>query len=717
MVRTIKTFFGCLTLVVLLTTSSISVNAQKMIYFSGQVTNDLFILLKSEGYEVEIYDNPSDAVQAASKGAPVIITVNQYPENRTRITSDLYTRARKKALKMYVEYPDFIPGINMNAKNYLGKLERAVITSSHFFKGDFENFDLLGLSSCSLIPISEDVKPIVSFAKVAGYDKADFGLMNTTVYPLLFEWNKVLISTTCLTNFKTASYRPTDAWKNVWINILGWLTGGDIVLDKWSADPQPMYSATQKLPVLARKNAIEKGSDWFFKSKFIIHPSWYPELMQIAGDGSHPVGSPISEDWSVGDGSFGVLEGHVSNVHTDGSQDVRYMIRNDVQGETAFALSSAGLMMDNQEYLNVSRNLLNYLFNTSNARKGLRNEKKSPVYGMLGWADATPYLFYNDDHARALIGSLGTVANLNDNSWNKKIVETILANFRLSSREGFIGNRLSENEILNNGWEYYNKRTFISPHPHFESWTWACYLWLYDKTNYQPLLEKARTAIGITMNAYPKLWKWTNGIQQEKARMILPLAWLVRVDDTPQHREWLNFMINELIKFQQSNGAIQEELGMNNMGQAGATTSNEDYGKFEASLIARNGDPASDMLYTSNFAFFALNEAAKVTNNPVHMEAVNKLADFLVRIQVKSENHKDIDGAWFRGFDYRRWDYWGSNADEEWGVWCTLTGWIQSWIVSTMVLVEDNTSHWERTKNININKEFEESLWMLNSVK
>lgn len=706
-----------MTLVVLFVGCSITINAQKIIYFSGQVTNDLFILLKSEGYEVDRYDHPSDAVQAASKGATVIITANQYPESRTRFTSDLYLKARKKALKMYVEYPEFIPGLNMNGRNYLGKLERAVITSSGFFKGDFEDFDLLGLSSCSIIPISEDVKPIISFAKVAGYDKADFGLSGTTVYPLLFEWNKVLISTTCLTNFKTASYRPTDAWKNVWINILGWLTGEDIVLDKWNADPQPTYSATQELPVSARINAIKKGSDWFFKSKFIIHPSWYAELMKIAGDGSHPVGNTIPENWPVGDGTFGVLEGHVSNVHPDGSQDVRYMIRNDVQGETAFALSSAGLKTGNQEYLNVSRNLLNFLFTTSNARKGLRNEKKSPAYGMLGWADTTPYLFYNDDHARALIGSLGTVANLNDSSWNKKIVETILANFRLSSREGFIGNRLSENEILNNGWEYYNKRTFISPHPHFESWTWACYLWLYDKTNYQPLLEKARTAIGITMNAYPKLWKWTNGIQQEKARMILPLAWLVRVDDTPQHREWLNFMINELIKFQQSNGAIQEELGTNNMGQAGATMSNEDYGKFEASLIARNGDPASDMLYTSNFAFFALNEAAKVTNNPVHLEAVNKLADFLVRIQVKSENHKDIDGAWFRGFDYQRWDYWGSNADEEWGVWCTLTGWIQSWIVSTMVLVDENTSHWELTKNINVKKEFDESLWMLKSAK
>lgn len=159
----------------------------------------------------------------------------------------------------------------------------------------------------------------------------------------------------------------------------------------------------------------------------------------------------------------------------------------------------------------------------------------------VGMGGYRPYLFYNDDHARALLGSLGAVAYLNDTTWNKRIVETILANFRLSSREGFIGNRLSENEILNNGWEYYNKRTFISPHPHFESWSWACYLWLYDKTGYKPLLEKARTAIKITMDAYPKLWKWTNSFQEEKARMILPLAWLVKSRRYPSSPEMARF--------------------------------------------------------------------------------------------------------------------------------------------------------------------------------
>ncbi|MDE5956222.1 MAG: hypothetical protein K2G80_06975, partial [Bacteroidales bacterium] len=46
---------------------------------------------------------------------------------------------------------------------------------------------------------------------------------------------------------------------------------------------------------------------------------------------------------------------------------------------------------------------------------------------------------------------------------------------------------------------------------------------------------------------------------------------------------------------------------------------------------------------------------------------------------------------------YDLWDYWASIADAGWGAWSTLTGWIQSWIVGTQVLIEENTSLWELT--------------------
>ena len=131
-------------------------------------------------------------------------------------------------------------------------------------------------------------------------------------------------------------------------------------------------------------------------------------------------------------------------------------------------------------------------------------------------------------------------------------------------------------------------------------------------------------------------------------------------------------------------------------------------GRTEAPLIHFNGDPVADMLYTTNFAFFALNEAAQATQNPKYLEAVDKLADFLIRIQSTSSGRADLDGCWFRSFDYENWEYYGSNADHGWGAWGTLTGWTQSFITTTLALKLENTSYWDKTKESTVGNQVEE---------
>jgi hypothetical protein len=329
----------------------------------------------------------------------------------------------------------------------------------------------------------------------------------------------------------------------------------------------------------------------------------------------------------------------------------------------------------------------------------------------MGWSDSkfSNNNYYGDDNARAVLGALGASACLDTWNWDRQILETILANFRTTGTNGFRGNSLNAQDLQRYGWKHYRDRDIINPHPHFESWMWACYLWLYDKTKYEPLLLKTENAIKITMEDYPAKWKWTNGIQQERARMILPLAWLVRVDDTPEHRKWLDNMVNELLVNQKPCGAIIEELGDEKLGMYGRST-NKDYGTGEATLIFKNGDPVSDLLYTSNFAVFSLNEAARVTNNPAYIEAVSKLAGFLVRIQVKSEKFNDLDGAWFRAFEFEKWDYWASNADLGWGAWGTHTGWTQSTIVSTLAMISMDQSFWDLTSKSKIKSEMKNTL-------
>jgi hypothetical protein len=142
------------------------------------------------------------------------------------------------------------------------------------------------------------------------------------------------------------------------------------------------------------------------------------------------------------------------------------------------------------------------------------------------------------------------------------------------------------------------------------------------------------------------------------------------------------------------------------MGRYPPPRSNEAYGTNEASLIAKNGDPVSDLLYTTNFAFLGLHEASYILKDPKIKESVDLLAKFLCRIQVKSDKHPEINGGWMRAFDYEKFEHWGSNADAGWGAWVIESGWTQGWITTILSLRELNTSVWDLTKNSHINKHY-----------
>lgn len=245
-----------------------------------------------------------------------------------------------------------------------------------------------------------------------------------------------------------------------------------------------------------------------------------------------------------------------------------------------------------------------------------------------GWAYTHKGTYYGDDNARSILGSLAASAIMKNASWDKQIVECIIGNFRTTSKNGFRGGNILDSDLQKNGWRNYFNSDLVNLHPHFESWNWACYLWLYEQTKYQPLLDRVRKGISLMMAGYPNDWNWTNGIQQERARMILPLAWLYRVEPTEQHKQWLQFMTEELLKNQVACGGIREELGNEAKSMFGCTPSNDAYGQTEASLIFKNGDPVADMLYTTNFAFVGLCEAAMATQDPVYLKAVNQMRDF-----------------------------------------------------------------------------------------
>jgi hypothetical protein len=688
--------------------SALASSKETQVIFCGSTKNDLYKLLDKEKIKIKRYNSPAIAIAAASRGAAVFIVADSYPDAKVEISPALLKAAKDKQLKLYIEYPASLPGFDIPNKPVSAKLERGIITSNIF--GDhLPPMSILGINDCHVLPVNVS-DPLIVLAKVAGLDRAEYGIDDVQTYPLLFEKENMLIAMTKLSNFATGRYGPDEAWKQVWTHILSRMTGNeDFQLNHWPTYVSPMYTRDEPLPKKAKAKSIEKGVEWFYNGRFFIHPVWKDMWLKYQGDGSAPFGPPVNQDLPNGDGTLGLLEGHASNIYYDGTQQYRYWVRADVQGEAGYALAAAGKFLEKRDYSEKAKNLIDFIFYNSNLRSNARSDKNSASYGLIGWSVTHPGVFYGDDNARTILGILGASAYMDTDKWNKEVVEAIMANFRTTGKHGFRGSRLEEKDIQKYGWEHFWERDIKNPAPHYESWIWACYLWLYDKTGYEPLLAKAKNAIRITMENYPDQWRWTNGIQQERARMILPLAWLVRVEDTEEHRRWLDVVVTKLLENQVESGAIREELGTGK-GRYGRTASNKEYGLHEAPLIFKNGDPIADMLYTSNFAFFSLNEAAHATGNKEYKKAVDKLSDFLTRIQVKSNKYNDLDGAWFRAFEYDRWEYWASNADVGWGAWGTLTGWTQSWIVATQVLNAQNQNYWDLTRESTVNEHMQHTI-------
>lgn len=672
------------------------------IYHVSAADNDLIIQLRQSGMATIAYPSVKEAIRSIPAGNVLLLLAKDYPERIGQLDQIDLDNIRKKKLKVYAEYTTINTDVIAVARSL--DLERVVVTKKGYFR-DLDLMSLLAVNGSYILP-AKAPDPLLVVAKVAGFDKAVYGLSQTSTMPLLYQYNEdILAATVPLSNFATGRFAPETAWKHVWESILTDLTGKGCHFGPWLSYVSPLYTKDAPLDQQARLTSVKRGIDWFFNGHFLIDASWEKEwLEKYMGDGAMPVGPELPWNMKNGDGRRGILEGHCSYIYHDGKQKYRYWLRNDVQGESSMAFALSGKLLGNAEYGQIAENLSDFSF--ERFRQGPRNDPKSPSYGLLSWSVTNPGVYYGDDNARSILGTIVTAAVLGKDKWNTKVIENILANFRTTGRLGFRGERLEEEDLQRNGLQFYQHQEKINLHPHFEAWPWATYLWLYARTGYKPLLEKTKIAIRKTMAGYPKQWGWTNGIQQERARMLLPLAWLVRIEPTAEHKGWLELMVNEVLKNQVACGGIREELGDPTVGMFGKTRTNDDYGKHEAPLIFDNGDPVVDMLYTTNFAFVGLNEAAKAMEDKRYTEALVRMSDFLTRIQVKSEKFKSVDGAWFRAFNYNNWDYWASNADSGWGAWSTLTGWTQSWIISTQALVEMDTCIWDMTGDIDLKKQW-----------
>lgn len=676
----------------------------------GPQDADLCRALKQCGSEFVVAANTDIALSLVKDGGAVAILAAGYPEKTTFVPESFFSKAADRSLSVYIEYPQSLPGLEVG--NPVEARWERVVVASDALNPQLKRMRIMSMNRCRYVRIHSD-DPLLVLARVAGFDEATYGIPSSaatllSVFPATETRPELYVATSKLSDFITARYAPSTAWEKVWNGLLGKLDPALRSIDlKWSPTVRPTYVADQPLPADAERLALQRGAQWFIHSGLLLTQKSEAAYQQDIRKGEVADVTPYLGQF--GDGRNGMLEGFDSGIHPDGSQGIRVIQRSDCISETAMGLSVAGKVLGDQNMTVIGQNLQEYLYERSGAVGGERGDPNHPSFGMIAWGvsnQAWRKANYGDDIARVLLATMATESVTGDQRWNPYVARAVVAELRTCGPLGYKPSRIDQAQLAQNGWQHYFSYSSIHPSPHFQSYLWACYLWAYRQSGDELLLERARTGIRLMMERYPDQWRWTNGIQQERARMLLPLAWLVRVDGRPEHHQWLQRIAKDLIACQDASGAIREELGPLDRGAYPPHANNESFGAHEAPLIHRNGEPVSDLLYTTNFAFLGLHEAAAATGDPFYQDAEDKLAQFLCRIQTRSEDHPELDGAWMRAFDYQRWDYWGSNGDAGWGAWSIESGWTQGWIVAVFGFRLSNTNLWDVSQKIEAGEDY-----------
>lgn len=94
----------------------------------------------------------------------------------------------------------------------------------------------------------------------------------------------------------------------------------------------------------------------------------------------------------------------------------------------------------------------------------------------------------------------------------------------------------------------------------------------------------------------------------------------------------------------------------------------------DCSVTTDADDPITEQLYVTGYLLTSAWWAYSVTGDELYLDAFHTIGDYLVRIQMQSDDPR-IDGAWMRAFDFEHWEYYGANYDPSYGPYSAYTGW------------------------------------------
>ena len=166
----------------------------------------------------------------------------------------------------------------------------------------------------------------------------------------------------------------------------------------------------------------------------------------------------------------------------------------------------------------------------------------------------------------------------------------------------------------------------------------------------------------------------------EICRLVLPLALLCECTGEKKHLDMLERVTCDLESHIHPFGGVAEwDTGYK------ANCSRVSGG--ECSLLADNGDPVADLLYSSNWLPIGLAWAYRATGDERYRSLWRGIAEFMIKSQIHSDI-KDIDGGWARAFDMDRREIFGLPHDAGWAACCIESGWTVAEIVTGLEIMK-----------------------------
>ncbi|MGN7170754.1 hypothetical protein ACTHSJ_33325 [Paenibacillus cellulositrophicus] len=403
-----------------------------------------------------------------------------------------------------------------------------------------------------------------------------------------------------------------------------------------------------------------------------------PELkpyIELAGNQTMDDAVERVKDWFVrsgimpaADGSLGVYE----NVHSI-SAVIQEDRRPDCHAHAALFFHLYGKSTGETKWAKVGHQLLLHILNG-----GYQDlDPDSATCGFFKWYDfpgGQPDQIFTDDNAWVCFILLYLYRQTGEPIYQKRGMLTARALLETQQSDGLRANCLMGKELREQGRAKGAYSREASGNPHFESIAHAAFIQAYlvsQEREYLDTALKGSLTLLRRMDRLNLMYSRTSGL----SRLLLPLAYLERHDDTGEIRRGLDRILEYLRQHRHPCGAIEE-----------ADNPDPDkYMKEDTGVFRYNGEGIADLLYTNNFLAMNLWEGWKQTGREAFRELAAQVSAFLSSVQIRSCDSR-FDGGWMRAFDLERREYFGNNGDTGWGPYCMESGWTEALIGAGLLL-------------------------------